>query len=398
METTTITVDERIARDLAPFDAVAAKIEAIKKEYAGLKINGPADKDGYKMVHAAGQNLKDTRIGAEKLHKELKADALAYGRACDARLKQVVEALKPMEDDFYSQWKAEDTRKEREAAEAKAAAEAAIAARHEARKTSLFAIGLTWNGQNYSSALPDVPAVSEAQVTGLEDGPFDELLEVCTMAVAKAKAEQQRQQEAIAEQARKDKEERERHAAIAAENERKAAEIAAKERAINERVERSRENELLAIGLLPIEHPEIPFHAYTDEQWAMELQRAKAVVAERLQREKVAAERAEEERKAREQREAQDREAREKRIAEEAAQAERDRIEAEAKQRKEEEEERIRRAGDVGALKAVIAHLEAMPWPTGLKSSIAKQTLAKVRANVDASLDNLRGTIGKDLK
>lgn len=398
MEATTLpTVEERIAQDLAPFDAVEAQIGRYREQYQGLKINGPADKDGYKMVHAAWQELRNARLSAEKLHKELKADALKFGKACDARLAQIKDGIKPMEDDFYAQWKAEDTRKEREAEEARERAEQERKAKVEARESALYSLGMGWNGSAFAHRLQGVGAVSRAQVDGLDDAPFAELIDSLTAEVSEANRVAAEAEHARAEAERKAKEEAERIEAQRKEQEAKDRELKEREDRLNRQVETARENELIALGARPIEHPAIPFHAYSDAEWASEIEAAKMVVEARIAEEKAEAERREKEAKEHAEREAKERKEREQRIAAEAAQNERDRIEAERQRKAEEDAERIRQAGDAGYLEAMAAHLEAMPWPAELKSASAKHTLRLVREKVTACVDQLNGTISKDI-
>lgn len=412
METLTHqSVDERIAKDLAPFDEVAAKINSLRKEYHGLKINGPEDKDGYKMVHAAWQVLRDTRLAAEKLHKALTDDAKRFKQAGDARLRQIKEALGPMEDDFYNQWKAEDTRKEREKEQARIAEEQAKAKRIEDRKQALYAIGMNWNGREFTHPLNGVTTVNEAQVTGLDDAPFADVLARVTGEAATAKVEAERAAALLAEQERQRKAEAERQAAIAEENERKARELMEKEEQINAQLRRTRIDALKARGMV---------EDRTDSGAWLSVGEMSVLVSrlhemgtgefdnlcrdaedekQRWDEERSAIKaKAEKERIEREEREARERAEREERIAKEAAEKERARIEEEARLKKEAEEERIRQAGDIGAMQAMLQHLHDFPWPVKLKSKIAQHAEKLVREKIEACIAQVQGTIEKDLK
>jgi hypothetical protein len=86
-------------------------IDKLRAEYMPLAITDLADKKQLAVVKKARLHVRDIRIAAEKKHKELKADALAYGRACDAELNRIKGRLEPIE----SHLKAEEDKPKREA-------------------------------------------------------------------------------------------------------------------------------------------------------------------------------------------------------------------------------------------------------------------------------------------
>lgn len=363
-------MDERINRDLAPFDAVDAAIAQVKEQYAGLRINGPADKDGYKMVHGAWQHVRSIRLDAEKLHKALGEDAIKYKRALDARLRQVKEGLKPMEDDLYEQWKAEDTRKEREAEEARVKAAEEAKRRIELRRSMLFSLGMVWNGMAYAHPLPGVSEVTELQVTGLDEGPFAALVSEVGEAVSAAKARK-------AEAEAKAKEEAGRLAAAQAELDRKAKELADQEAAMQARiaamtakVEEGRTNEVKAIGANGMEAPMRPYAQYDDADWAEAMIALKATVQARKEQEAEAAAKAEQERKANEER-----------IRAEAVEAERRRAEAVKEAEAKAEAERLARMGDTEKWAAWVDGIKASA--PAMASEAGKTAVARVLAGLD---------------
>ena len=393
-------LEDRIAQDLAPFDAVEAEIAKIKEEYHGLKINGPDDKDGYMIVRKAWQHLRDIRLNAEKLHKAISEDAKIFKQACDARLRQVKNGVEPMEEDFYAQWKAEDTRKEREKEEARLKAEQEVKARIEARKALLYSMGLTWNGSSYVHSLPNVGEISEAEVTGLNDGPFagkvadiGERLTVAKEVAAKADAarieaeriakEEAAKQAAIAaENERRTKELAAQQAAMEMEAQRKANEIAAREAAMNAKVEEARANELKAIGANGLEVPMRPYAQYTDEQWTAHIESSTTKVAARQKAEAEAAAKAEQERKWKEE------EIRAKAVADEQA-----RVARAAKETEEIEAERLRQAGDKGAVEAILSgltQLQEIISKVTLKSAKTKAKMAHVSGLIDQATNALK--------
>ena len=363
-------MEERIRRDLAPFDAVDAAIAKVKEQYAGLKINGPADKDGYKMVHGAWQHVRGIRLDAEKLHKALGEDAIKYKRALDARLRQVKEGLKPIEDDLYEQWKAEDTRKEREAEEARVRAAEEAKRRIEQRRSMLFSLGLTWNGAAYSHPLHGVPEIAETQVTGLDDGPFTALVAEIGEAVSVAKARK-------AEAERKAKEEADRIAAAQAELDRKAKELAEQEAAMQARmaamqakVEEARTNEVAATGANGMEAPVKPYAQYGEADWTARIEVLKITVAARKEKEAEAAAKAEEDRKAHEER-----------IRAEAVEAERKRAEAAKEAEAKAEAERVARMSDAEKWTVWVDVIKASA--PSMDSEVGKAAVARVLAGLD---------------
>ena len=398
-EVATTQLEKRIAQDLAPFDAVEAEIAKVKEEYRGLKINGPSDKDGYKVVHSAWQHVRSIRLSAEKLHKQVSEDAKIFKQACDAKLRQVKDGLAPMEDDFYAQWKAEDTRKEREKEEARLKAEQEAAQRIEGRKALLYSMGMTWNGAAYAHSL-NVGAISEGEVTGLDDGPFAEMVAEIGERLSEAKEVAAKQEAARLEAERIAKEEAAKQAAIAAENERrakeleaqqaameaesqrKANELAAREAAMNAKVEEVRSNEVKAIGAIGTEGPPRPYHQFTDMEWLADMEGLKHTVAARQKAEAEAAAKAEVERKANEEA------IRAKAVADEQARAAK--AEAEAK---EAEAERLRQAGDKGAIEAILSGLTQLQEIIGkvtLKSAKTKAKMAHVSGFLDQAVKELK--------
>lgn len=83
--------------ELAEWRKQDAAIAKMADEYLPLKVNGIDDKKGLAVVHEARMVVKNTRVAVEKKRVELKADALAYGRAVDAEAKRLTGMLAPIE-------------------------------------------------------------------------------------------------------------------------------------------------------------------------------------------------------------------------------------------------------------------------------------------------------------
>ena len=97
-------------------DAAIAKMEA---DYMGLTINGLNDKAGFAMVHSARMDVKNKRLAVEKRRKELKADALAWGKKVDGRANEIFSKLAPIEEHLDAEEGKITKEKARQEAEAK---------------------------------------------------------------------------------------------------------------------------------------------------------------------------------------------------------------------------------------------------------------------------------------
>jgi len=116
------------------FDMADTAIAAMADEYLPLKIAGLEDAAGYALVHKARMDVKAKRVAVEKTRKELKADALEYGRKVDAEAKRLTALLNPIESHLLAEEKAVDDEKERIKNEAKLKAEDEERARKEAEE------------------------------------------------------------------------------------------------------------------------------------------------------------------------------------------------------------------------------------------------------------------------
>lgn len=89
-----------------------AKIAELRKEFTGLKIATSGD---YEKVTKAIAVCRTLRVQVDKCRKDLKEDALIYGRRVDAEAKRLTEALEAIEHPL----KVEKQRVDEEKAEAK---------------------------------------------------------------------------------------------------------------------------------------------------------------------------------------------------------------------------------------------------------------------------------------
>ena len=92
------TFDELVKTELKKFDDVVPKIEELKAELLPLVIQDLEDTEGYKAVSDALRFVVKKRTSIEDKRKELKADSLAYGKAVDARAREITQMLSPIEE------------------------------------------------------------------------------------------------------------------------------------------------------------------------------------------------------------------------------------------------------------------------------------------------------------
>jgi DNA repair exonuclease SbcCD ATPase subunit len=116
------TIIEENKAALADFRRQDAAIAAMKQEYMGLSIKGVDDKAGYDAVHQARMTVKKHRCAVEEKRKDLKSEALEFGRKVDAEAKRLTSMLAPIEDHLKKEedaFLAEKERLKRQAEEAK---------------------------------------------------------------------------------------------------------------------------------------------------------------------------------------------------------------------------------------------------------------------------------------
>jgi hypothetical protein len=91
-------IQDLIAKEVKKYDEVLPKIEELKLELMPLKINGIGDEDGYKKVSSAIKFVVSKRTAIEAKRKELKDPHYQIGLAIDAKAKEYISLLAPIED------------------------------------------------------------------------------------------------------------------------------------------------------------------------------------------------------------------------------------------------------------------------------------------------------------
>lgn len=86
-------IDQALA-NFSPQDAAIAKLH---EDFMPLRIDDLKDEKAIRAVHSARMQIKGYRIRIEKTRKDLKADALEYGRRVDSEAKRLTALLDPIE-------------------------------------------------------------------------------------------------------------------------------------------------------------------------------------------------------------------------------------------------------------------------------------------------------------
>ena len=98
-----MTTDEMISQALERYSLTDAAIASLSEACLIMVVDGEDDKAGHDIVRAARLSVKAQRVLVEKTRKDLKADALAYGKAVDGEAKRIRLLLEPIEAHLQEQ-------------------------------------------------------------------------------------------------------------------------------------------------------------------------------------------------------------------------------------------------------------------------------------------------------
>lgn len=118
---------EAVSTALTQFDKVAAGIGSLTKQFGGVLFDVQTTK-GMTAAKEARAAIRAPRYEIERLRKVAKAPLLAIGKRLDSAAARITGELMAIEDPIDEQIKNEESRKEREKAEATAREAARIAA------------------------------------------------------------------------------------------------------------------------------------------------------------------------------------------------------------------------------------------------------------------------------
>jgi len=91
--------------DLVEYSVTDAALESYRAEFLPLTIKGLDDHEGYEKVKEARLFIKGERVNVEKKRVELKAQSLEYGRAVDAEAKRITSAILEVEEHLIAEQK-----------------------------------------------------------------------------------------------------------------------------------------------------------------------------------------------------------------------------------------------------------------------------------------------------
>lgn len=289
-------------------------IAELSKKYMVLKINGLEDKAGYDTVHRARMDVKNRRVAVEHKRKELKEDALRFGKAVDAEANRIKALLEPIESHLEAEQTAIDQEKARIAAE-KARIEQE---RVQGRVNRLFAMGCRFDGQMFFLPFGSISEgfkVPQAMVKAANDEQFET---ICAELQKLVDAENAR----LAEIERQRKEEEARLAKIKEEQEAEARRLKEEQDRIRQEAERVKAEAEAAERKLREEREALEREKRAIEEAKLKEEAEKKRQEELEQARKEAAEKAAREAEEKAQREAEEKAAREKAEAQEAARQE----------------------------------------------------------------------------
>ena len=153
---------------LVNYNITDAVIGEMREKYLRLRIVDLQDKDGAKAVDAARRAVKAKRCEVERRRKELKADALEWGRAVDAEAKRITGLLEPIEQHLEEEETRIELEKARIAAEEQARVNARRRDEHERVMRRIEALNRVGGYTGVMTA---------AQMGDLSEMEFDELLD-----------------------------------------------------------------------------------------------------------------------------------------------------------------------------------------------------------------------------
>jgi len=85
------------------YDITDKAVAEMKSFYMGLTISDMDDKEQFDTVHDARMVVKTHRVAVEKRRKELKADAISWGRKVDTEAKRIFGMLEPIESHLMAE-------------------------------------------------------------------------------------------------------------------------------------------------------------------------------------------------------------------------------------------------------------------------------------------------------
>lgn len=162
---------------LVEYSPTAAALAELRQRFEGVAFDLTTTK-GDKEARAARMELVKLRTGLEAKRKELKQPALERSRLIDSEAKRITEEILQLEQPIDEQIKAAEAAKEIER-KAKAEAEAARIARHQARIAEISAAA-TGHGKAGSATLAE--AIRQVEALEITEAVYEEWVTPAQMA------------------------------------------------------------------------------------------------------------------------------------------------------------------------------------------------------------------------
>jgi hypothetical protein len=158
---------EIVSTALVNFDKVAAGLGALEKQYGGVVFDVETPR-GMAAAKEARQAIRKPRYDIENIRKAAKAPLLAIGKRLDSEAQRITAELMKLEDPINDQIKNEETRKDREKAEAEAK-EAARVAAIQGRITAIRNMAMIPSGSASAVILARHDEVKALSLDGFEE-------------------------------------------------------------------------------------------------------------------------------------------------------------------------------------------------------------------------------------
>jgi colicin import membrane protein len=270
----------QIQTQIAEYSQTAAALGELRQRYENV-VFPVKTTAGMKDAIAARKELRDIRVGLEKMRKEIKAPALLRCQLIDSEAKTITAQLVALEDPIDGQIKAEEARKEREKQE-RERIERERVERIQAKITGIRSLPMAMTGQPAAEIAAEIEAL-EGFAPGAEFAEFvgaADAAKASALDALRAMHERQVAQEAEAARLAAERAELERLRAEAAERQRQEeARLAAERKAQEDKLRAERE---AAQAELRAQRAEI-------ERQRLEFEQARAAAAEAARKAEEAA-------------------------------------------------------------------------------------------------------------
>jgi len=101
-------MSDKMSNEIVQYSVSDVAIIELSTKYQGMEIK---DRESYQAVVTGIAEIRSIRVSVEKRRKELKADAISWGRKVDTEAKRLTALLRPIEDNLRNLKQATDDEK-----------------------------------------------------------------------------------------------------------------------------------------------------------------------------------------------------------------------------------------------------------------------------------------------